>query len=263
MKADRRTFIKVCGLTILGLGLKPAVDALAGEEKLLILPQGQQGNSNASLTAEKWAMVVDPSKCDGCTACMDACHRVHNVPHFHEHKIEVKWIWKEKGEHVFFEQTEEFGGAKLRKLDVPVLCNHCDNPPCVKVCPTKATFKREDGIVMMDSHRCIGCKYCMVACPYGARSFNAVDPRRGLDMSKANPDFPTRSRGVVEKCNFCVDRLAKGIIPACVDACKNKALVFGDLEDPNSEVRKILGSRFTIRRRPALGTGPQIYYVVA
>lgn len=262
MKTDRRTFIRVCGLTILGLGLKPAIDAWAREEQGLIAPQAKLAGKGA-LTAKKWAMVVDPSKCDNCTDCIDACHRVHNVPHFEEQKIEVKWIWKESGEHVFSEQMEEFGGARLRKLSVPVLCNHCDNPPCVRVCPTKATFKREDGIVMMDSHRCIGCRYCMVACPYGARSFNAVDPRHGLDMKKVNPDFPTRSRGVVEKCNFCVDRLAKGVIPACVEACKRKALVFGDVGDPGSEVRKILGSRFTVRRRPALGTGPQIYYVVA
>ncbi len=89
-----------------------------------------------------------------------------------------------------------------------------------------------------------------------------MDPRHGLDMAKSNPDFPTRTRGVVEKCNFCVDRLAKGLVPACVEACPQKALLFGDVEDPNSEVRKVLNSRFAIRRRPSLGTGPQIYYIV-
>ena len=263
MKTDRRTFLKVCGITALGLSLKPAVDVWAREESGLVLPQQKSSGGKNALTAKKWAMVIDPSKCENCSACIDACNQVHNVPHFEEEKIQIKWIWKESGEHVFSDQTEEFGGAKLRQLSVPVLCNHCDNPPCVRVCPTKATFKREDGIVMMDSHRCIGCRYCMVACPYGARSFNAVDPRRGLDLQKINPDYPTRTRGVVEKCTFCEERLAKGEIPACVEACKSKALVFGDLENPSSEVRKILASRFTIRRRPALGTGPQIYYVVA
>jgi len=262
VKTDRRAFLKVCGLAALGLGLKPAVDVFAREENGLLLPQAKTSTGKAALTAKKWAMVVDTTKCDGCNACQVACHAAHNVPHFEEEKIEVKWIWTEKGERIFFEQTAEAGAAKLRQLPLPVLCNQCDNPPCVKVCPTQATFKREDGIVMMDSHRCIGCRYCMVACPYGARSFNAVDPRHGLDMAKANPDFPTRTRGVVEKCNFCVDRLAKGNAPACVEACPKKALLFGDVEDPNSEVRKVLNSRFTIRRRPSLGTGPQIHYVV-
>ena len=264
MKADRRTFIKLAGLTVLGVGLRPAVGALAREDQTLVLPGViSAGADKAPLVANKWAMVVDPSKCDGCTDCMDACHRVHNVPHFDNPRVEIKWIWKESGERVFSDQTEEFGGARLREMSVPVLCNHCDNPACVKVCPTQATFKREDGIVMMDYHRCIGCRYCMVACPYGARSFNFLDPREGLDMKKVNGDYPTRSRGVVEKCDFCEERLAKGIIPACVEACKKEALVFGDVTDPNSDVRKILGRRYTIRRRPSLGTGPQVYYIVA
>ena len=140
-----------------------------------------------------------------------------------------------------------------------MLCNHCDNPPCVRVCPTKATWKREDGIVMMDYHRCIGCRFCMAGCPYGSRSLNWRDPRPFI--KKITKEFPTRERGVVEKCNFCSERLAKGLIPACVEACKEKVLVFGDLEDPNSEVRGLLKSHYTIRRKPQLGTRPQIYYI--
>jgi len=128
------------------------------------------------------------------------------------------------------------------------------------VCPTKATFKRSDGIVMMDFHRCIGCRFCMAGCPYGSRSFNWRDPRPFVqDVRK---EFPTRMRGVVEKCSFCAERLAEGLPPACVEACKVKALVFGDLEDPNSEVREILQRHHSIRRKPELGTMPQIYYLV-
>ncbi len=105
-------------------------------------------------------------------------------------------------------------GKSFRQLRLPVFCNHCENPPCVRVCPTKATFQRADGIVMMDYHRCIGCRLCMAACPYGARSMNYRDPRPFI--AKINPDFPTRTKGVVEKCNFCEERLAKGMLPACV-----------------------------------------------
>ena len=100
----------------------------------------------------------------------------------------------------------------------------------MRVCPTQATWKREDGIVMMDWHRCIGCRYCMAACPYGSRSFNWLDPRPYIH--NPNPEFPTRTKGVVEKCNFCAERLGTGRPPACVEACPEKALVFGDLADP-------------------------------
>src|SRR4030043_1550809 len=149
----------------------------------------------------------------------------------------------------------------MKEKPMLVLCNHCDNPPCVRVCPTQATFKRaEDGIVMMDYHRCIGCRFCIAGCPYGARSMNYRDPRPFI--KKLNPEFPTRTKGVVEKCNFCEERLGKGMMPACVEACPEKALVFGDLEDPRSEVRQLLSSRFAIRRKSELGTGPQIYYLV-
>jgi molybdopterin-containing oxidoreductase family iron-sulfur binding subunit len=113
---------------------------------------------------------------------------------------------------------------------------------------------------MMDWHRCIGCKYCVVACPYGARSFNFYEP--AAYVRKINPDFPTRTKGVVEKCNFCAERLAEGKQPVCVEASANKALVFGNLADPNSEVRQLLGSRFSIRRKPELGTQPNVFYIV-
>ena len=140
------------------------------------------------------------------------------------------------------------------------MCNHCDNPPCVKVCPVLATWKRDDGIVMMDMHRCIGCRYCIAACPYGSRSFNWKDPRPYIGT--INKQYPTRARGVVEKCNFCTERLAKGLPPACVDACKNQALLFGNINDPHAEISSVLRKNFTIRRKTSLGTIPEIYYIV-
>jgi len=132
---------------------------------------------------------------------------------------------------VFPGQSDDFNTQNLLGKPFVALCNHCTNPPCVRVCPTKATFKRaEDGIVMMDFHRCIGCRYCMAGCPYGARSFNFRDPRPYI-KTELNMKFPTRERGVVEKCNFCAERLADGLLPACVEACKAGALSFGDLAD--------------------------------
>jgi molybdopterin-containing oxidoreductase family iron-sulfur binding subunit len=207
-------------------------------------------------------MVVDVARCRrdaGCTDCIAACHAAHNVPDVPEPRHRVRWLAKEPFGRVFPEQVE-WSGDGVRAPGVPVMCNHCDNPPCVRVCPTKATFKRADGIVAMDWHRCIGCKYCVVACPYGARAFNFLDPRP--HVRRIDPDFPTRVHGVVEKCTFCADRLDAGRPPACVEACRDKALVCGDLHDPASPVRALLGGRVALRRKPELGTGPAVFYLV-
>lgn len=257
MERSRRDFLKVSGLCALGLGVKPAIDALAANATPRIIP-----NANA-LVGTRWAMVVDTAKChekEDCTACMDVCHRVHNVPDIGNPKDEIKWIWQEEYENAFPGQYNEYVGKGFEHKPFMVLCNHCDNPPCVRVCPTKATWKREDGIVMMDMHRCIGCRFCMAACPYGSRSFNFTHPKPYI--KELNPDYPTRTIGVVEKCHFCAERLAIGLGPACVEACEQKALIFGDLDDPHSEVREALHSHYTIRRKPELGTRPQVYYIV-
>ena len=150
-------------------------------------------------------------------------------------------------------------GGGFGSMPFIVMCNHCQDPPCVRVCPTKATFQRDDGIVLMDFHRCIGCRFCMAACPYGSRSFNFQDPRPFI--KRENPDFPTRTKGVVEKCNFCAERLAVGKLPYCSEA-SGGAMIFGDVDDAGSDIRKVLRSRYSIRRKPNLGTGPQIYYLV-
>ncbi|MFH2011958.1 MAG: sulfate reduction electron transfer complex DsrMKJOP subunit DsrO [Pseudomonadota bacterium] len=255
MKIDRRGFLKIGGLGILGIVAKPVIDVVS---KVKMVEASSQAEV---LPAKRLGMVVNLKNCkDGCTDCIDACHRVHNVPEIGNPKEEIKWIWTEPYENAFPTQEHRFTGGGMKGSPAIILCNHCDNPSCVRVCPTKATFKREDGIVMMDYHRCIGCRFCMAACPYGSRSFNWKDPRPFI--KNVNPDFPTRTKGVVEKCNFCAERLAKGLIPACVESCKNNALVFGNVEDSKSEIRNILRSNYTIRRKPGLGTGPQIYYIV-
>ncbi|MCX5817688.1 MAG: 4Fe-4S dicluster domain-containing protein [Proteobacteria bacterium] len=254
---DRRQFLKIAGFSIAGFILDPSLD---------IRPKGLFANTaKQKITSyiRKWGMAINLDACakkPGCRACIDACNIVHNVPGLGSPKEEVKWIWKSPYPTVFPEHIHIINREEIKNLPVMVLCNHCDNPPCVKVCPTKATWKREDGIVMMDYHRCIGCRYCMAACPYGARSFNWFDPR--LFLKTVYQDFPTRTKGVVEKCNFCEERLIRGLLPACVEVCKENALIFGDLAAIDSDVRKILKQRHSIVRKPHLGTEPKVFYIL-
>jgi len=260
MGVDRRKFLTIAGLTTLTALGKKASSVLPGNEDSSAVFDPMQP---VSTEGKRYALVIDIRKClkgEGCHDCIDACHLTHNVPDFGNPKDEIKWIWKEHYEEAFPKQEHPFTDKGLKEAPVLVLCNHCDNPPCVRVCPTQSTWKRDDGVVMMDMHRCIGCRYCVAACPYGSRSFNWRDPRPFI--KDVNAEYPTRTRGVVEKCNLCAERLAVGKIPACVEACKHGALFFGDLEDPESEVRELLGSRYAIRRKPDLGTSPQVYYLV-
>ncbi|MBI4864999.1 MAG: 4Fe-4S dicluster domain-containing protein [Candidatus Riflebacteria bacterium] len=257
MNTTRRCFLKnAAGLTLLGV---------TGGSRLLAaaLERSSYEASPKQLQGKRWAMLVDMRKCTAegdCKLCLEACHGVHNVPEMGSPKEEIKWIWKEPCEHVFPEMVSPSMTEALRKRPTIVLCNHCDNPSCVRVCPTQATWKRPDGIVMMDMHRCIGCRYCIVACPYGSRSFNFRDPRPHI--KKINESYPTRMRGVVEKCNFCEERLADGLLPACVEACKAKALQFGDLADRSSQVFSLVSATYQLRRRTNLGTEPQVYYLL-
>ena len=257
MEFDRRGFLKIAGLTVLGLAAKPGWELFSKVEPQELVP------SPETLAKKRWAMSVDLKKCwstEGCRDCIDACHRIHNVPDLGILKEEIKWIWTVPYEKVFPEHELEYSEEDYRQKPVVLLCNHCDDPPCVRYCPTRATWKREDGIVMMDYHRCIGCRYCMAGCPYGSRSFNWKDPRPFI--KKVNLEFPTRTKGVVEKCNFCEERLSRGLIPACVEACKEKALVFGDLKDPKSEIREALKFKTIYQRQPELGTKPKVYYIL-
>lgn len=263
METSRRGFLKVAGLATLGFMIaKPAIDVFARIQSSRASSIAETPTAVGSTATTKWAMAVNMKACeekDGCRECIDACHSYHNVPDIGNVEEELKWIWKAPYEKVFPENENEFIESGMRGAEVMLLCNHCEHPPCIKVCPTRATWKREeDGIVMMDFHRCIGCRYCMAGCPYGARSFNWKDPRPFI--KEQNPDFPTRTRGVVEKCNFCAKRLSKGLPPACVEACPEKALTFGNLLDPKSEIREILRTHHILRRLPELGTEPNVYY---
>ncbi len=286
MDKKRREFLKIAGIsTLAGLGGQAVVGRfVTGDTPVTARAEGGHGPAShgdahqaqagghaaghaEKPTGKRYGMVIDmrafranPGLAE---KCVKACHSEHNVPNFPNKKDEVKWIWLTEYDKAFTEHSSYYRSAAIRQDKVPVLCNHCDKPPCVRACPTKATFRNKDGIVMMDFHRCIGCRFCMAACPYGSRSFNWRDPRPFISETDRNPNFPTRMRGVVEKCNFCADRLAIGKQPACVEACGSTgALVFGDLNDPGSEIRKVLQTENTLQRKPSLGTLPSVFYIV-
>ncbi len=254
----RRSFLKLAGLGVAGACGLPVAEALVGASRT--------EPADGAARGKRWAMVIDEQKCltrGGCDVCIRACNKAHNIPAMPDARHEIKWIWKERHENVFPETVSPYTPAAVKERPTVVMCNHCENPPCVRVCPTGATWKRPDGLVMMDQHRCIGCRYCITGCPYGARSFNFEDPHPYVPREPA--DYPTRTKGVVEKCTFCAERLALGKRPACVEACEGigcGALVFGDLGDPGSAVSALVRDQHVTRRKPELGTSPHVFYVL-
>jgi len=237
--------------------LKQSSAAVAGTSGALGLPllascSSQEGNADSPLAGHKWGMVIDVSKCrDDCTACLDACRNENNVAFHGDKRWDIHWIRK-----VELESTDR---AIPIERTVLLMCNHCDNPPCAQVCPVQATYKREDGIVVVDHHRCIGCRYCMIACPYNARFFNYKE-----NPDWPNKEFPKRSHGVAESCTFCAHLVDRGEQPACVAACAASgegALTFGNLNDPDSEVSRLVAERPVKRIREDWGTEPKVYYI--
>ena len=179
----------------------------------------------------QYGMVIDVRRCIGCHACTVACKSEFDVP-LGENRTWVEYVEKGVYPHV--------GRSFL-----PRLCNHCSEPPCVSVCPTNATWKREqDGIVVIDNGLCIGCKYCIQACPYDARFLNPVT-------------------GFADKCDFCIHRVSKGLAPSCVNTCVGGARIFGDLADPDSDISKVIASNQVTVLRREMGTFPNVYYIGA
>jgi len=224
----------------------------------------------------KWGMVIDLGKCTGCQACTIACKEENNVPYGSpdEQKRRLEMYWHK----VITASEGEY--PNVTTVVIPMPCMHCDDPSCVTVCPAKATYKRSDGIVMQNFRRCIGCKYCIVACPYAARSFNYKEQEdkeyhhqdRTPDRSVRGPwPFPHRTHGVVEKCTFCFHRIDQGlkegkeigvdVEPACVEACPARARAFGDLDNPQSPVSQLLGNKEWMRLQEAKGTSPKVFYL--
>ena len=245
MSVDRREFFKIGVATAAGSMAGTGLPALAGA----LAKAGESGASSKT----GWGMVIDVDKCTpGCTACVDACHKENNVPKFPEPELDIHWI-----RNVTFKQK---GIENAEERNMPVMCFHCENAPCEHVCPVAATFTRPDGIVLVDKHRCIGCRYCMIACPYKARSFVSKHVHHEPGQ---NPDVPVRMHGVVEKCTLCVHRIDRGEEPACVEACKKEgrgAMTFGDVKDSKSEVHKTIKSSKATQLRADLGTKPRVFY---
>ncbi len=198
----------------------------------------------------RYGMVIDLRRCYGCVACATACKAQNGTP---------SGMWWTK---VLPSESGKY--PHTRRAYLPVLCMHCENPPCVDVCPTGASFKRDDGIVVVDYDKCMGCGYCRVACPYDARTFaekiEGYYPGRGLTPYEEMM-YQKHQAGVAEKCDFCALRVARGEKPACVETCVPGARVFGDLDDPNSEVSKLIGERHGYQLLPELGTEPSVYYL--
>lgn len=199
----------------------------------------------------RYAMVIDLRKCVGCNACTVACKQEHATP------AGVYWS------KVLQYEAGSYPNARLRFL--PMLCMHCANAPCLEACPTGATHRGPGGEVLVDDDLCIGCRYCMMACPYEARSYNATEPReyhagQGL-MPVEEVGYIAHPRGAIEKCTFCSGRVEQGRQPACVATCPAGARIFGDLDDPNSEVAKLVASGLAKPKLEELGTEPSVFYI--
>ena len=204
-------------------------------------------DGEAASAEVRWGMLVDTTRCvSGCDACVNACATEHGLEMTDRPEIDAQWIRK-------VDLIDENTG---REISLPVMCQHCEDAPCVAVCPTGASFRREDGIVLVNKHTCIGCRYCMMACPYKARSFihiNLVGQRT----------HSPRGKGTVESCTFCVHRVDRDREPACVEACTaagHQALLFGDLSDNEGELAQRLGEVQTQQLRSDLGTNPGVHY---
>ena len=271
-KATRRKFLRTIGLTIGG----SALFGLAGIDLFDDTAKGcskcSAGNVDKSLSqinkpvtneearkgiaGRKFVMVIDLAKCDGCKTCTVSCQNMHNT------ESDREWI-----------KVYKMKDAKSTSpYFFPKPCYHCDNPPCTKVCPVNATFKRQDGIVLVDNERCIGCRSCMAACPYSTRYFNWSHPTQSPETVKMtySPEqsFPRRM-GTVEKCDFCPDMIRQGKMPSCVTACPMNALYFGD-QNENAvtdhsgntlKLSQLLEDNAGYRYLEELGTEPRVYYL--
>lgn len=205
------------------------------------------------------------SKCKGYRDCVYGCIKENNqgrdsqVQYIRVLQLDKGTMNLEKSDHYYDPDAAPVPG----KYYLPVQCQQCDNPPCVKACPVQATWKDPDGIVVIDYDWCIGCRYCMAACPYWARHFNWTEPQ--IPAQELNPNTGylgnrPRMKGVVEKCHFCTQRTRKGRQPACMEACPTGARVFGNLLDPHSEIRHILETKTVFRLKEELGTEPKFWY---
>ena len=261
----RREFITVVtaagGSLAVALALseiEPLQELIARELKLELPEVAREAAAQSGDARHRWGMLIDLRTCIGCQYCVYACQAVNDVPD------DMRW-------NVYLPEVTPNG----EPFHMTRPCLHCNDAPCVSVCPTRATWQRADGLVVMDYQLCIGCRYCQVACPYDARSFNWEERKgpSGYQPEWGNAEIDRRPRGVAEKCTFCIHRidrgLAQGLIPgedrqatpACVNICPVEARVFGDMNNPDSKISRLLKELPTFRLREDLGTEPNVYYV--
>jgi dimethyl sulfoxide reductase iron-sulfur subunit len=251
---SRRAFVKAAGLfgasgLLAGAGLlgaKSALDTVTAAEDFA-------ESSADELARRQWAFVIDLRRCDGCGACTTGCQRMHHLPEGQE------WI-----------KVHTITGAGGQAISLPVLCQMCERPPCVQVCPVGATYREADGVTLIDQEVCIGCRMCMAACPYGVRSFNwEQQPAVPAGAESASPLFTAPQRqGTVSKCDSCAHRLRDGDFPACVTSCSMEAIYVGDLVSDIATngretvvLSEFLRSNDAFRLKEELGTQPRVYYI--
>lgn len=253
--SSRRQFLRWLAAAGVSTGAAATLTRLPGVSRRAAAEEAPTGEP-----PRQWVMVIDLKKCEGCTTidkpaqCMEACKKEHFVPEGQN--------WME-----VFEAEDEGGGTYFK----PRPCMHCEKAPCADVCPVGATYYNEEGLVLINHDRCIGCRFCMAACPYGARSFNWDDPENppGATFANYSPEYPVpHRRGTVEKCMFCAHRLHQGKLPACVEACPMQALWMGDLvEDVATNgtdvvrLSNLLHDNHAFRDKDDLGTRPRVYYL--
>ena len=279
---SRRNFIRILGLSGVAAGSATALNSCGSKddgEKVKLLDQDRnlvevnksdinvakanqdleylQKLGREGLEGKKFVMVVDLAKCKNARKCMKACQSAHQLKP-EQHHINV------------LEIDDPKSGANYY---MPKLCNHCDNPPCVTVCPVDATFKRKDGLVLIDNERCIGCRFCIAACPYSARSFNWTEPRDAEEYKDVTYNMEKnvpQKKGTVTKCVFSADRLREGKLPSCVSACPNGVYYFGDANEDlvtngttkeTFRLSKLLNDNAAYTLMPELGTEPNVYYL--
>ncbi len=205
----------------LKVGVLGALVVCAGAGKAL-------AGSSVANKQKRYVMVIDLRRCVGCHACSVACKSENKVP---------LGVWRS-----WVKQTERGKFPNVQRHFLPRLCNHCEHPACVEACPTKASYQRDDGIVLVRKERCIGCKLCISACPYDAR-------------------FSHPEEKIADKCTFCEHRVDNGVVPSCVNTCQGKARIFGDLNDPTSDVAKLVARESVQVLKPELGTEPRVFYI--
>jgi tetrathionate reductase subunit B len=260
---ERRDFLSclgsavACGAAVVAASAaSPVAAATAAGAAIPAIP-------NFDWSKHSWAFGVDAEKCIGCLRCVEACKRENNVPpdahHFRtwvERYVTLEGEEKARidsqadpanieasGAEGQYRFANRYKDAKVEKaFFVPKLCNHCTHPACVQVCPTGATYKTEDGVVLIDHTYCIGCQYCVQACPYGARYFN-------------------EEKGVTDKCTWCYHRITKGLQPACVEVCPVGARIFGDRNDKQSLISQFIQNHRVQVLRPETGNAPNVFYV--